>query len=669
LTEQSIHALAQQLYRHPDTASVTMLEQVASVFEGSGVTAAVAEAAGRLLRFLLFTPVARESTSVAMRLLRTPGLEDFCYHALLRTLRYYASWCNTSIEFESVVTIAACAHMAPHRGFLLRYLVEPLVFADPSRAVPPLFGEESRYLLYLTGRGGSFPLHQRIHARLKTGSKRVLAVHNINDGQGDELVRCVPLLQSLLDFNPALEVIIVTRRLYLYDNPRVQPVSIHDEETIHKLLAREFDMVIDFFEPVVQSVNYVPELERRLQAHRRRKLPFLFLSALKGYNDFAYQTIAIEGRNHAPELGLDRPRTGNIYEPTLRLIAELGLPARIGQQRPRTACLLTGTSLPDADLLWESLVGSREGPVAIVNPFGGREPLKGYTTDQFPSLSNELAALVDEGFTVLLLPNGTPWGHAAAAAEVAASLGPDHRRHVVLAPDPGAASVNADHVMRCFKHFILCAELAVTVEGWMSHMAYLLGKPYRLVMLPYSHGFQWHPYPPSCRQGVIPAMAHGMAVPPAPRYPGKDQLLFVLGGLRLEKTEDAIAELLGALRSPDRDIRAAAARSLASHVHDRRAFDALLGALKDRSGPVRRAAAAAFLDRKIDLVRNLGQQYETILQCHCWIVEGQWKQVIAAGNVALYSVCVAMDDEDDVVRAEASWAFQELTSGKLSRSG
>ena len=71
-----------------------------------------------------------------------------------------------------------------------------------------------------------------------------------------------------------------------------------------------------------------------------------------------------------------------------------------------------------------------------------------------------------------------------------------HRRssHVRVAPDPAAPDgapdlapgerpeVNgSDRVMRLFKYFAGYADLVVTVEGWLMHIAYAMGRPFRLL--------------------------------------------------------------------------------------------------------------------------------------------------------------------------------------------
>jgi ADP-heptose:LPS heptosyltransferase len=681
MTDRELHRTARRLYADHTAASLPLLKDVMSVLAQPEVDPQTATTAARLSRFFLFTPLAADVIVEAIRLLSTPGLASDSYAALLRVLRYAISWraatelCMPStarandVAFNQVVALVGRPHLAAHTAFLTKYIVEPLVLEDASRLALVPSSPETRYWRHWLGeRNSPAPLQEAVRTRLGTGRVRALVVHNIDDGQGDELVRCAPLLQGLVDLQPSLHVTVVTRRPYLYDHPRIATAPIADHDTVAVLLRDRFEIVVDFFEPVVAVANYWPELEPLVQRHVRRRRPFLFVSAVKGYNHFTYQRVIVDGRDFAALLGLDEARTGHTYEPTLRLLAELGLPARIGEQQPGSPCVLTGHPFPDADDEWQRLTSGCTRPVAMFSPFGGRGAMKGYIPDRFRALAEEVAALVDEGFAVMLLPNGLPWGTAARAMEVVALVAPEHRAHVIVAPDP-ARGRDPDRTMRMFKYFLRKAALAVTVEGWMAHMAHLQGLPYRLLMLPYSHAFHWHPYPRGPRQGVTLPRASEDPASTAPSYPRKDQWLLVLEGLRHEEAAVAVPMLCFAMKSLDRDVRAAAATALAAHIADERSASTLQEALKDRSWQVRRAAAAGLLHSQLNLGTQLGADYQRVLLCHCWIADGEWKRVIGAGRTALYPVCVAMDDEDDVTRREASWAFQQLAPGlTLGRS-
>ena len=103
---------------------------------------------------------------------------------------------------------------------------------------------------------------------------------------------------------------------------------------------------------------------------------------------------------------------------------------------------------------------------------------------------------------MVVMPNGNPWGTAAAVRQAMVHLPGGEREQVAVAPDPAGPPDHADHVMRLATYFVRFADLVVTVEGWMMHEAYCLGKPYRVLMLPYSHSDEWHPYCRSRHQGV-----------------------------------------------------------------------------------------------------------------------------------------------------------------------
>lgn len=47
------------------------------------------------------------------------------------------------------------------------------------------------------------------------------------------------------------------------------------------------------------------------------------------------------------------------------------------------------------------------------------------------------------------------------------------------------------------------ADLIITVEGWMSHRAYVLGRPFRLLLMPHSYPYTWFPYGRNAQQTVV----------------------------------------------------------------------------------------------------------------------------------------------------------------------
>src|SRR4029079_1975996 len=79
---------------------------------------------------------------------------------------------------------------------------------------------------------GQFALHELVKTELGTGPVYALIVQNIADGQGDEIIRVVPLLEALLSFNPQLEVVLITKQTYLYTHSRVTLVPIDDRDSV-----------------------------------------------------------------------------------------------------------------------------------------------------------------------------------------------------------------------------------------------------------------------------------------------------------------------------------------------------------------------------------------------------------------------------------------------------
>ena len=122
------------------------------------------------------------------------------------------------------------------------------------------------------------------------------------------------------------------------------------------MLRDRFDVVVDFYESAVPEVNYDQELEHQVEACVQRHAPFLHVSSQKDWNTFLYQRFDVESRRYADALGLDRQRVENVYETTFRLIAELGLPLRLGEESPAADSVLAGLPWPEAEAAWSALL-------------------------------------------------------------------------------------------------------------------------------------------------------------------------------------------------------------------------------------------------------------------------------------------------------------------------
>ena len=492
-------------------------------------------------------------------------------------------------------------------------------------------------------------------------------VQNLGMGQGDEVVRVVPLVQALLDGNPALAVTLVTRRIYLYDNPRVMPVAIGDDAAVQEVLQQPFDGVIELFQPGWANFTLHAELHGALERMLSTRPPTLLIRgdlgrASEGYpgkrSQFLHQRVELNGRDIAGLCGLDQPKFSNSYDPGHRLLAELGLPLRAADEPPRTPSLLNGIHSADAERVWAELLPSGDGPVALVSPFGGSLPVKGFFR-QDSLLAAELEGLVTEGYRVVVLPQDAEWARPSVIESALSRLTPDVRRLIRVAPDPAEIDVAirlslterpalfpADRAMRLFKYFAGYADLVVTVEGWLAHVAYLLGRPFRLFLAAGSFTPDWLPHGRGPTQRVVCALSpHAFAAharsallgpsdpPPLPHLLRKHLLEIALAGLERSGPEGVVL-LRRAFTSPDVRIRACAVAALGRRAPGVHKPD-LLAALEDGSPHVLREAADALLREAVDCSRELGPSYSSLLQAYADGARAKWEAVAQIGPLAL----------------------------------
>ena len=625
LRELALDTLAAVLYARPDLVADEFLDHLAHLARAQPLSDAIGWRLGILFRFLAASPSAPRAWALLDELLRDERLEAGTRARLLPLVEDFVQWREDLVGLDGILALAESPLLESHRAFLLDYGVERFVWSAPESFTPrqleriaALFATAPRfrYLLYsLAARpglapdvrailarhlDGRFPLHSAAAAVLTVKPVRLLVALNVGQGQGDDVVRLAPLLQALLDANPGLTITLVTWRPYLYDCPRVTPVAIHDDATTQAALAEPFDGILEFFQPGWLDFTFRIELHEAIERVLAARRPAFLLRADLGraYDDhaggrsaFVYQTVELNGQNAAETLGLDQFTLRNNYEPCLRLVAELGLPQRAGEESPLTPWLLTGTRSIDAEGVWADLAGEAPGtisrPVALVNPFGGSGRTKGFL-EQNATLAAEIEGLVDEGYRVVLLPNGTAWGGPAAITGALEQLEPHVRAHVAVAPDPAETSdaaqlpllerpelKYADRVVRLFKYFTTYADLVVTVEGWLSHFAYNLGRPFRLFLAAGSFAFDWYPHGRSGRQRLVAALsprahaAHSSVgllragdPPPLPHRPRKLLLELALMGLGRSPGKEAVTLLERTLASVDPDIRTWAVAAL-----------------------------------------------------------------------------------------------------------
>ncbi len=512
--DRDLVLIAAAIYARPGSLPLDIAARLSVLLADPALPPRTRGLAREVLEFLLATPLAPSVLKHVTALASQPGLPAEVYAELCGILQYAASWAGPLLDVAAVATMAEAEHLRPYRDLLCERVIEPALHASGESADPALLERTRRlygnnpglsHLLYTINQWRQFPAavrewaagalldrfpwHDETALRLGGEGRRVLVIHNINDGQGDEIVRWVPLLQAFLDFNAKLEAVVVTRRVYLGAHPRITMISIADRLALDEVLRQPFDGVIDFFEPNIVELNYDVELESRIQEYVRERKPFLFASSTKGFNHFVFEQVEIEGRAIAETARLNAQRVENIYETTSRLIAELGLPLRCGEDEPVSEVVLAGLDWPEAQTCWRTLVerNTARRPVAMMSAFGGIEKLKGFVQQTFGSAVAEIERLTGEGYFVVLIPNGTAWGTAASALDLADRIPPACRQHVAIAPDPASSEEmhehipgapplsHPDYVMRQFLYFARYADLIVTVEGWLMHVAWCLG--------------------------------------------------------------------------------------------------------------------------------------------------------------------------------------------------
>jgi hypothetical protein len=692
--DRDLVLIAAAIYARPDCLPPDVVSRLTGLLAQPALPPRTLGLAREVLEFLLATPFAPTLLKQVTALASQPGLSREVYAELCRVLEYAAAWAAPLLEVVAVASMAEAEHLRPYRDRLCDRVIVPALYASGESADPALLERIHRlygknpglfYLLYTInqwrqfpaavrdGAAGTlrehFPWHDEAARRLGGEGRRVLVIHNINDGQGDEILRWVPLVQAFLDFNPKLEAVVVSRRVYLGAHPRLTMISIANRPAVDEVLEQPFDAVIDFFESNITELNQDVGLESRIQKHVRERKPFLFASSTKGFNHGVFERVEFDARPIVETAGLNAQRVKNIYETTSRLIAELGLPLRCGEDPPASEFVLAGLDWPEARMGWRTLVERNTAgrPVAMMNVFGGTEKLKGFVEQTFDAAAAEIQRLAGEGYFVVLIPNGTAWGTAACALELADRIPPECRKHVTIAPAPtGSGEVHEsipgapplghhDYVMRQFFYFARYADLIVTVEGWLMHVAWCLGKPYRVLMAPYSHLHEWHPYARTRRQGVQSLSRQGSgrldqsAPPPLVEQPRRFILLFLLREFGNAADPAALPLLRKALASPDRNLRGAAAEALARFSGPDAASE-LPPLLEDSWCGVRAAAAEGLLKRPDAVSIPQGT-----LLAHLYIGQAQrdWKAVLVLGEAALPALEAARRDDDLVVRREA----------------
>ncbi|MEM9596895.1 MAG: hypothetical protein AAGD06_21675 [Acidobacteriota bacterium] len=492
---------------------------------------------------------------------------------------------------------------------------------------------------------------------------RMVVVQNLDIGQGDEILRLGPLLAMLLTLAPKTDFDVVTGRRHLWDHPRLRPIAIDDGSAVAASLeaADGFAWTDEPVTPEIRKRNWLPAALQR----RAAGASWVFEMVTR-HSHTVFRQLRIGGVDRLPELGPHLPPR-HAYDTLERLALLLGAPW-IGEagggpgEAPGTAAPFIGRGSAEATAAAEELRGDPSRPLAVVQPFGGFAEVKGYTRGDGPRLVRELEALVAEGFEVVLLPTSEDWGSASVVRDLMGRLAPAVARHVRAAPDPAwAARLTergglgpADRIVRLFKYLISRADLVVAVEGWVCHLASLLGRPVRMVLWAGSFSPDWYPRDAAWAAGLSPGCAPRSLDPGDPSasvlcLTDRGLLDLARGGVESgEILESLVAKLFA---SEDPEIRAMALGAAARRLECEALADVAVRGLGDPGPGVRAAAAEAWLSRP-DLVGRWPAAPAT-LRAHRWIAAEQWSRLVPLGAAALPALAVAAGGERNFIRRQA----------------
>lgn len=545
---------------------------------------------------------------------------------------------TTSLTLDQVNRITA----TPNQTFVSRYLLYAL-------ATNPVAPSEVRELASVRCEG-LLPLQQAWRDLTGNRGLSVVCIHNIADGLGDEIVRINPLLQALIDDHPETTITLVTDRPALWNHPRLTTVSFDQPETIQAALSSKPDVLFRLTETGIPHLNHDPALMKNLDARAGDYQPLLSIRAKKGWDNFTFDSVQLNGTEWAAAAGFDSARGRSGYDPASRLIAELGLPLRTGTNPPASGTLLAANEQHAADT-WQQLTGENvDGrPVMLVNPFGGSAALKGFVQRKLEDLVTILTDLVADGNYLILTPNSDPWGTPALAAEAIQLLEPSQQRYVTIGPQPDRRDLTLQRLL----HAISMADRIVTIEGWMGHAAWAMGKPVEILMVAASEGQGWLPWGRDASQQprVFRGNSH-LDGPPLPEQPRKRAWLQLLQRIRDDSWQPFVNE---ALNSEDTDIRQSAAIALQG-INNPESTARLLELLNDPSHRVRGTAAGALLNRStVNIDPAILWTYRKIGTLH-----PNWMQIEHAGTGIRPALKAALADDSPVVRREAATVIEAL---------
>lgn len=510
---------------------------------------------------------------------------------------------------------------------------------------------------------------------------RLLIVHNIVDGLGDEIIRIGAIAQAFLDAHPDNEVVLFTDRLFLYDHPKLRAHSISDNRQFSEELEKPWNGIINFFEPYLPENSYNLEIQTRLKKRIVAHEPTILVHARKDVNHYVFESIKIENTEYAQLWDLQKRLLPLNYEASMRFITHLGLPLRTGETIPAAGSIYANNSDPPVQRAWQEIKAQFESqhkqkgrPIAIINAFGGQNALKGFQRTQYARLAQILCEIIEQGYDLAIVATRESWGARTEIDAILAALPEEFRKHAIPAPVPEADS--AQQKMRRIISFVSLADHIVTVEGWMMHLSYSMGKKYDLLMAPHSQKAEWQPHGRSANQGhplkttqeeqcadfALP-LKDG-STPPLLHYPAKDLFNAAIGIWKMTADRYFAQRLLYWLGSADFDVRKVVIAAVGSA--DAAFFQAeQLKALQDCNREVRAAAASSLLSSGRDLSNELGEDWKNVLEAYRLLGEFRFQELLPLAHAAYRPLRACLNNDESEVNRDARLMLEAMKMSKL----
>jgi hypothetical protein len=610
---------------------------------------------------------------------------------LQKTLLYLLTWDEPLFAPDFYPAFRRMAQHHPDWRSQFRYLL----MLRPGPMTADFCSEEEhedKYLIELESRkrgaksdATGFSIREAMGERFRTCDRagaRLIVVHNVQDGQGDEILRMSNLLHAFLHRFPQLDIHLFGKRRYLYDHSRVIFHELAARDDLKEMFRETPVGLINFYEPWVDAGCSDPDFEKELrQCNQNCPAPFE-ITAAKGYNYFLYQSFKIGGKERIAELELNHRLAPNVYDASWRLLLEMGLPIPTWPAMEPKPSAYTGKPHAAWAADWESLTAPlrRSGAkrLALINPFGGQNLWKGFLPDTFGYLLKDLQHFVQQGYGLVLVTNGTSWGKAETLEQLRPLLPKECQERIVIDPEtfslPADAGLNmADAAMQRRKYFAHYADLIVTVEGWLTHLAHALGKPYRMWLAPGSYPSDWRPpalpdeptllkFRPETAQARVFGNHTRLVGLTAPFSPEKSRLLRALEALGESGDAERREVYLHYSFSPDQHLRCAALRGLAP-FRDRKTQARLREALNDPGAKVRAAAAMALAGRT-SLSDDPREIRSKKLRAYVHIGAYDWVRLRPLGRAAESALKATLNDTDLHMRRDAALILREITGKK-----